>query len=50
MQRYHRVRHRILWLILGPLAFGAFLYAIFNRPAMPVMDEVPGSSQPAAQD
>ena len=33
-----------MWLILGPLALAAFLYAILNRPEFPVMDEIPGES------
>lgn len=42
MQKYHRNRHRLLWLLLGPLAISAFVYAIVNRPEMPVMDKLPG--------
>ena len=43
MQRYQRNRHRLMWLILGPLALAAVIYAILNRPEIPVMDEVPGT-------
>ncbi len=42
MQRFHRDCHRLIWLILGPLVIAAFIYALTNRPEMPVMDAVPG--------
>ena len=35
-----------MWLLLGPLALIAFLYAIMNRPEIPVMDSLPGNSEP----
>ncbi|NNC88421.1 MAG: hypothetical protein HKN82_08190 [Akkermansiaceae bacterium] len=41
MQRSHRNRHRLMWLLLGPLAVAAFIYALVNRVEMPVMEEVP---------
>ena len=33
-----------MWLILGPLVLAAFLYAILNRPDMPIMDGLPGGA------
>ena len=44
MQRTHRIRHRIMWLVLGPLALAALVYALTHRVEMPVMDEVPGAA------
>ena len=37
MQRYHRNRHRLMWLILGPLALLLFAYALLNRPEWPTI-------------
>ena len=44
MQRTHRIRHRIIWLVLGPVAAAALIYALANRVEMPVMDTVPGAA------
>lgn len=41
MQRRHRVRHRLMWVVIGPVALGALVYALVNRVEMPVMDKVP---------
>lgn len=41
MQRHQRIRHRLLWILLGPLALGALAYALMNRVEMPVMEEFP---------
>ena len=49
MQRYHRRRHRLMWFILGPLVAVAFIYALLNRPEMPVMDVLPGKDSPSTQ-
>lgn len=48
MQRHQRQRHRMIWLVLGPLALVALIYAILNRPEIPVMEEVPGE-QPSTR-
>ena len=45
MQRNLRKRHRLMWLLLAPVAMGALIYALANRMEMPVMDEVPDVSQ-----
>ena len=42
MQRYHRNRHRLLWLILAPAALVLLAVAILNRPEWPKMDALPG--------
>ena len=44
MQRYHRIRHRLLWFLLLPLVAAALVYALVNRVQMPVMKEVPGAT------
>ncbi|MGJ8725608.1 MAG: hypothetical protein ACSHYB_13700 [Roseibacillus sp.] len=41
MQRNLRKQHRLIWLILAPLALAALAYALVNRVEMPVMEEVP---------
>jgi len=41
MQRNLRQRHRVLWLLLGPIAAAALVYALLHRVEMPVMDELP---------
>ena len=41
MQRHQRKRHRMIWLVLLPLALAAFAYALLNRVEFPVMKEVP---------
>ena len=43
MQRYHRHRHRLVWLILAPAALALLILAILNRPEWPVMDALPGT-------
>ena len=45
MQRHQRIRHRIVWAILGPLTAAALIYALSNRVEMPVMDELPVSGE-----
>ena len=47
MQRYHRHRHRLLWVILGPLALAVLIYALMNRPSWPTMEALPGESTPS---
>lgn len=44
MQRCHRNLHRLMWLVLAPVAAGALLYALSNRVEMPVMDQVPAAA------
>jgi hypothetical protein len=46
MQRHHRIRHRLLWLVFGPAAAAALIYALANRIEMPVMDTLP-DTEPA---
>lgn len=41
MQQNLRKQHRLMWLLLAPLALVALVYALVNRVQMPVMDEVP---------
>ena len=41
MQRHQRIQHRLLWLLLGPLAAAALVLALRNRVEIPVMDELP---------
>ena len=48
MQARHRKRHRLMWIVLGPLAVAAFVYALANRVEMPVMQEVPGAGEKEA--
>jgi hypothetical protein len=43
MQRHQRIRHRLLWAVLAPLAAAALIWALANRVEMPVMDGLPGS-------
>ena len=35
MQRYHRNRHRLMWLLLAPLALLLLALAVLNRPKWP---------------
>lgn len=46
MQRYHRIRHRVLWLLLAPLLVAILLYGIWSRPQWPMMDELPDPETP----
>ncbi len=32
MQRYHRNRHRLIWLVIGPAIVAAFVFALLHRP------------------
>lgn len=50
MQRYHRIRHRYMWLILVPLALALFTYALVHRVKFPVMDEVPGMVEEGVEE
>ena len=45
MQRHQRIKHRLLWIVLGPLAAVALVFALTNRVEMPVMDELPEAPQ-----
>ncbi|MEM7385992.1 MAG: hypothetical protein AAF514_13715 [Verrucomicrobiota bacterium] len=36
MQRPHRNRHRLLWLLIFPAALLALIYAVANRPEWPI--------------
>jgi hypothetical protein len=49
MQQYHRNRHRLTWLILGPIALILLILAIANRPQWPKMDSLPGNSTVESQ-
>ena len=42
MQHYHRNRHRMFWLVLGPLALLLLAAALISRPKWPTMDALPG--------
>ncbi|MDA0811345.1 MAG: hypothetical protein O3C21_02985 [Verrucomicrobia bacterium] len=41
MQRYHRNRHRLIWLIVAPAALALLAIALLNRPQWPEMDSLP---------
>lgn len=43
MQKYHRKRHRYIWLVLLPVAIGLIMIAVIKRPQWPVMDAIPDS-------
>ncbi|MGK0186657.1 MAG: hypothetical protein ACI9R3_002440 [Verrucomicrobiales bacterium] len=50
MQKYHRNRHRLIWLIVAPAALILFIFAITHRPQWPEMESLPGtefSAEPA---
>ncbi len=46
MQAYHRKRHRIVWLLLPPLAIAIVVIAVSKRPVWPVQEALP--TEPAA--
>lgn len=42
MQRYQRSRHRMLWVLILPLAIILIAVAVTNRPQWPRMEALPG--------
>ena len=50
MQRHQRIRHRVMWLVLGPLAVIALIYAVTNRQSIPVMKELPTAEPKPVED
>ncbi len=54
MRRAHRKAHRILWLILGPLAVLGLILGVTNRDPVPSQDsplnvEAPDTSPPSRE-
>ena len=45
MQRRHRIRHRLMWAVIAPLALAALVIAFTQRVEMPVMDELPAAPE-----
>lgn len=45
MQRRHRIRHRLMWVLIAPLAIAALVIAFTQRVEMPVMVELPVSPE-----
>ncbi|MDA7666684.1 hypothetical protein N9039_01985 [Verrucomicrobiales bacterium] len=50
MQRSHRIRHRLIWLILAPLLVMLLAVAILSRPKLPMMEALPGPIEAADED
>lgn len=38
MKRTHRKMHRMMWLVLGPLAVLGFIVGVMNRDPIPPQD------------
>lgn len=45
MQRRHRIRHRLMWALIAPLAIIALAIAFTQKVKMPVMEELPASPE-----
>ncbi len=45
MQRYHRNRHRLIWLVIGPTIVVVFVYALFHRPKEVMNESFSAESQ-----
>lgn len=45
MQRSHRIRHRLMWVIIAPLAVIALVIAFTQRVEMPVMETLPAAPE-----
>lgn len=43
MQRYHRQRHRLVWMLFLPLAILILIIAVMNRPQWTKMEVLPGT-------
>ena len=41
MQRHHRIRHRLTWLLLAPLLVVAIWIALRFRPPAPINERLP---------
>ena len=50
MQRTHRIRHRLIWLVLAPLLVMLVAVAILGRPKWPVVETLPGPLESAEED
>ena len=42
MKRPHRKAHLVAWLVLAPLLLAALVWAVEQRPAPAVSDDLPG--------
>ncbi len=54
MRRTHRKAHRILWLVLGPLAVLGLILGVANRAPVPTQDsplkaEAPDTDPPSRE-
>ena len=50
MQRSHRIRHRLIWLILAPFLVMLLAVAILSRPTWPTMETLPSPIETGDQD